>query len=68
MMRTVAELGAEFGDVARAVADAVCPNGPGGEDVTEAEARIALAALDDHDRVSAQLRRKLLMKIKGDRA
>lgn len=65
MMRTVAEMAAEFGDVSRAVADAVCPHGPDGEEVNAAEARTALAALDDLDRVSAQLRHKLQSKIKG---
>lgn len=65
MMRTVAEMAAEFGDVSRAVTDAVCPHGPDGEVVTDAEARTALAALDNHDRVSAQLRLKLIAKLKG---
>ncbi|WP_289145220.1 hypothetical protein [uncultured Sphingobium sp.] len=65
MMRTVAEMAAEFGDVSRAVADAVCPHGPDGEEVNASEARTALAALDDLDRVSAQLRHKLQSKIKG---
>lgn len=66
LVRTVAELGAEFGDVSRAVADAVCPNGPDGEEVTKAEAQAALDALDDLDRVSAQLRMKLSEKLKGE--
>lgn len=66
MMRTVAEMAAEFGDVSRAVADAVCPHGPDGEEVNETEARTALDALDDLDRVSAQLRHKLQSKIKGE--
>ncbi|SCW77402.1 hypothetical protein SAMN02927924_02794 [Sphingobium faniae] len=65
MMRTVAEMAAEFGDVSRAVADAVCPHGPDGEEVNEREARFALDALDDLDRVSAQLRLKLSNKLKG---
>ncbi|ETI63002.1 hypothetical protein C100_14915 [Sphingobium sp. C100] len=66
MMRTVAEMAAEFGDVSRAVADAVCPHGPDGEEVNPTEARRALDALDDLDRVSAQLRLKLAAKIKGE--
>ncbi|WP_370169783.1 hypothetical protein [Sphingobium abikonense] len=68
MMRTVAEMAAEFGDVSRAVADAVCPNGPDGEEVNPTEARLALDALDDLDRVSAQLRLKLIEKLKGETA
>lgn len=67
MMRTVADLAAELGDVSRAVSEAVCPDGDGGRDVTEAEARAALAELDGLDRTSAQLRLKLNARL-GEKA
>ena len=64
----LAEMAAEFGDVSRAVTDAVCPHGPDGEEVNPNEARLALDALADLDRVSAQLRLKLTDKLKGETA
>ncbi|WP_148648407.1 phage regulatory CII family protein [Sphingobium cupriresistens] len=66
MMVTVAELAGELGDVSRAISDAVCASGDGGRDVTAAEAAAALAELDGLDRTSAQLRLKLMSKMKGE--
>ena len=65
MMRTVAELAAELGDVSRAVSDAVRTDSDGGRDITETEAAAALRELEGLDRASAQLRRKLITVLKG---
>ncbi len=66
MMVTVAELAGELGDVSRSISDAVCAAGEGGREVTAGEARKALAELDGLDRTSAQLRLKLIAKVKGE--
>jgi len=66
MMRTLAELAGELGDVSRAISDAVSADSEGGRDITRAEALSALAELDGLDRTSAQLRLKLTAKLGGN--
>ncbi|WIW88986.1 hypothetical protein K3M67_03110 [Sphingobium sp. V4] len=66
MMLTVAELAGELGDVSRSISDAVSASGDGGRNITVAEAHAALAELDGLDRTSAQLRLKLIAKVKGE--
>ena len=59
LVQSILELTTELGDVSGAVASALRGDSAGGAAVTPAEAGLAIEHLDDLDRASARLRRKL---------
>lgn len=63
---SVCEISAEFGDVARGIAEALNGGGPGGTRITKAEAALVLEQMVDHDRASARLRFQLERIAKGE--
>lgn len=66
LVQSILELTTELGDVSGAVASSLRGDSAGGTIVTSAEAGLALEHLDDLDRASARLRRKLERIAKGD--
>lgn len=61
LLASITDLTISLGETARAIHDAMHPHGDGGTDVTPAEARHVLDALEEHDRKSASLRKQLEM-------
>lgn len=69
LLDAVTEITVHLGETAKAVYDALNPNGDAGSDVSPREAEAALERLHEHDRASAKLRQKLerIVEAKGKR-